>query len=109
MPKKQAVIRTDETITFINVFDVEPEKQQALVDVLNEGAEKVISKRPGFISASILASKDGTRVVNYAQWRSLGDIQATREDPNAAPFAKKSAELAKATPHVYTVASVHSA
>ncbi|BDU21161.1 antibiotic biosynthesis monooxygenase [Dyella sp. GSA-30] len=108
MAKKQAVIQADETVTFINVFDVDPDKQQELIKVLNEGAAKVISKRPGFISASILASKDGTRVVNYAQWRSLDDIKATREDPNAAPFAKKSAELAKATPHVYTVSSVHS-
>lgn len=109
MAKNQAVIRADETVTFINVFEVEPEKQQQLVEVLNEGADKVISKRPGFISASILASKDGTRVVNYAQWRSMDDIKATREDPKALPFAKKSAELAKATPHVYTVSSVHSA
>lgn len=109
MSKKQAVIRADETVTFISVFDVEPEKQQQLIDVLNEGAEKVISKRPGFISASILASKDGTRVVNYAQWKSLDDVKATREDPNAAPFAKRMAELAKATPNVFTVSSIHPA
>lgn len=109
MTKKQAVIRADETVTFISVFDVEPEKQQQLIDVLNEGAEKVISKRPGFISASILASKDGTRVVNYAQWKSLDDVKATREDPNAAPFAKRMAEIAKATPNVFTVSSVHTA
>lgn len=41
MSKKQAVIRADETVTFISVFDVEPEKQQQLIDVLNEGAEKI--------------------------------------------------------------------
>jgi quinol monooxygenase YgiN len=109
MTKKQAVIRADETVTFINVFDVEPGKQQSLIDVLNEGAEKVISKRPGFISASILASKDGTRVVNYAQWESMKAVSDTREDPNAAPFAKRAAELAKATPHIFTVSSVHTA
>ncbi|MFC5740526.1 antibiotic biosynthesis monooxygenase family protein [Dyella tabacisoli] len=108
VPKKEAVIRADDTVTFINVFDVEPSKQQELINVLNEGVEKVIRKRPGFISVSILASKDGTRVVNYAQWRSLDDIKATREDPSAAPYAQKSAELAKATPHVYSVASIHS-
>ncbi|MGJ7902416.1 antibiotic biosynthesis monooxygenase family protein [Lysobacter sp. 1R34A] len=107
MAKNEQVIRADDTVTFINVFDVEPAKQQALVDLLNEGADKVIRHRPGFISVSILASKDGSRVVNYAQWRSAEDIKATREDPAAQDYGKRSAELARATPHVYSVASVH--
>lgn len=98
--------RGDDPVTFINVFDVDAAKQQALVDVLIEGAEKVIRHRPGFVSVSILASKDGTRVVNYAQWRSQEDIAATMADPQAQAYAKKAAELAKAAPHVYSVVSV---
>lgn len=59
MAKTEAVIRADETVTFNNVFDVEPSQQQELVKVPSEAADKVIRHRPGFISVSILASKDG--------------------------------------------------
>jgi hypothetical protein len=38
---------------------------------------------PGFVSASIHQSFDGTRVVNYAQWRSRADFEALRQNPEA--------------------------
>lgn len=98
-----------EPVTLINVFDVEPSKQQALVDVLTEGTDAVIRHRPGLVSVTLLTSNDGSRVVNYAQWRSLDDIKATMGDPAAQSYARRAAELAQATPHVYSVASVHHA
>jgi quinol monooxygenase YgiN len=99
----------DEVVTFINVFDVDASRQQELIDLLDEAAEKVIRNRPGFVSVNILASKDGTRVVNYAQWRSQDDIRAIMTDPAAQDYARRSAELAKASPQVYSVVSVHHA
>jgi len=99
----------DETVTLINVFDVEPANQQALVDLLAEGTEKVMRERPGFVSVNLLTSNDGTRVVNYAQWRSLEDVKATMADPAAQDYARRAGELAQARPHVYTVAAVHHA
>lgn len=98
-----------EPVTLINVFDVEPSKQQALVDLLTEGTDAVIRHRPGFVSVTLLTSNDGTRVVNHAKWRSLDDIKATMGDPAAQRYARRAAELAQATPHVYSVASVHHA
>jgi hypothetical protein len=56
----------DETVTLINVFDVEASRQQELVALLTEGTEQVIRHRPGFVSVNLLASNDGTRVVNHA-------------------------------------------
>jgi heme-degrading monooxygenase HmoA len=44
------------------------------VRVLAEGTEKAMRHRPGFVSVNVLASYDGTRVVNYAQWRSPEDV-----------------------------------
>jgi quinol monooxygenase YgiN len=99
----------DETVTLINVFDVEPSKQQELVELLTEGTENVMRERPGFVSVNLLTSNDGTRVVNYAQWHSLEDIKATMSDPDAQDYARRAAELAQATPHVYSVVSVHHA
>jgi heme-degrading monooxygenase HmoA len=69
----------------------------------------VIRHRPGFVSVKLLTSNDGTRVVNYAQWRSLEDIKATMADPEAQAYTRKAGELAQAAPHVYSVASVHEA
>ncbi|MBB5132415.1 quinol monooxygenase YgiN [Thermocatellispora tengchongensis] len=106
----ETVIRADDQlVTFINVIDVDPERQQELIAVLNEGTEKVMRQRPGFISVNILAGKDGKRVINYAQWRSPEDLQAVMGDPEAQAFAKKVAELGTPGPGVYSVASVHHA
>lgn len=54
--------------TLINVFTTTPEIAQPLVDLLVEATERVMRRRPGFVSAAIHVSLDGTRVVNYAQW-----------------------------------------
>lgn len=104
------VIRaSDDTATVINVFDVDASNQQELLDVLTEGARQVMQHRPGFISVNLLASNDGTRVVNYAQWRSLDDVKATIADPDAQAYAQEAAKLALATPHVYSAVCVHHA
>jgi quinol monooxygenase YgiN len=106
----ETVIREgDQPVTLVNVFDVDAARQQELVDLLIEGTEKVVRHKPGFVSVNLLASKDGSRVVNYAQWRSQDDVSATMADPEVQGYARKAAELAKATPNVYSVVSVHHA
>jgi quinol monooxygenase YgiN len=96
----------DEPVTLINVFDVDPSHQQELVSLLVEGTKEVISQRPGYISVNVLASTDGSRVVNYAQWRSQDDLKATMADPEAQDYARRAAQLAQASPHVYSVVAV---
>ncbi|QKW08097.1 antibiotic biosynthesis monooxygenase [Streptomyces sp. NA04227] len=103
----ETVIRAgDDVATVINVFETQPDKQQELVGVLNEGLDKVVRHRPGFVSATILASKDGSKVVNYAQWRSPADAQATFGDPAVQEYGKKAAALGTPAPGVYSVDSV---
>ena len=76
-------ITTDQDVmTLINVFTVEPEHQQELIDLLAE-ATTVMTAQPGFISANLHRSDDGRRVVNYAQWRSRDDYAAMLADPQA--------------------------
>ncbi len=91
------------TVAFINVFDVDPERQQALIELLKEGTEEVIRHRPGFVSLTLYASADGARVVNVAEWRSGGDIAATREDPAAQDYAKRTARIATAAASLCSV------
>jgi heme-degrading monooxygenase HmoA len=94
--------------TLINVFTVEPERQRSLVEVLVRATEDVMQHLPGFVAANIHASEDGTRVVNYAQWRSAADFHAMLANPAAQEHMREASELAeRADPHLYTVESVH--
>jgi hypothetical protein len=96
-------------VTLVNTFLVTGGNQQPLVDLLIEATEQVMRHRPGFLSANIHASLDGTRVVNYAQWRSREDFQAMLADPIAREHMDATASFATAEPHLYEVVSVHHA
>ena len=85
-------------LTLINVFTVEPAKQQELVALLVEATDKTMRHLPGFVSASIHRSLDGRKVVNYAQWQSMGAFEAMRENPKAVPHMRAAAALAQFEP-----------
>ena len=58
---------------------------------------------PGFISASIHRSLDGTKVINYAQWRSQADFAAMTNNPKAQPHMQAAAALASFEPIICEV------
>lgn len=96
--------------TLINVFTVEPQRAADLVELLRQATDDVMRHVPGFITANIHLSTDGTRVVNYAQWRSADDFQAMLADPVAREHMGRCADIAVSyDPHLYTVESVHRA
>ena len=103
------IARGRELVTLINVFTVAPEDQQRLVEVLVEATEAVINQLPGFISANIHRSLDGTKVVNYAQWRRREDFEAMLQNPDAIPHLREAARLATFEPHLYEVVYVDEA
>ena len=95
-------------VTFINVFDVDPERQAELVDLLERAAEETMRRLPGFISASIHRSLDGTKVANYMQWESTAAFEATFADSGAQAQRTRIAAVAtgyQLTP--YEVSSIH--
>ncbi|HEX2810633.1 MAG TPA: antibiotic biosynthesis monooxygenase family protein [Kineosporiaceae bacterium] len=96
-------------MTLINVFTVPPERQQELLDLLSEATEQVMAAMPGFVSANLHRSEDGTRVVNYAQWRSRQDFAAMQQDERAREHMARAARLASFDPIVCEVAYVHHA
>ena len=79
--------------TLVNVFTVQPDRQQQLIDLLAEASE-TMKQIPGFISANLHKSYDGKYVVNYAQWRSRADFDAMLHNPEATPHMKAAAGLA---------------
>src|SRR5271167_3665237 len=96
--------------TLINVFTVAPERASELAELLRRATEEKMQFVPGFVSANIHVSTDGTRVVNYAQWQSADAYQAMFNDPDALEHMRAAAGIATSfDPHVYTVESVHEA
>lgn len=65
-------------VTLIDVHSCTPENQQELADVLAEAVRSGYRHEPGFVSANIRRSFDGTRVANYAQWESREALEAAR-------------------------------
>ncbi|HEY7416023.1 MAG TPA: antibiotic biosynthesis monooxygenase family protein [Ktedonobacteraceae bacterium] len=102
-----SVIAPDSKVcTLINVFTVEPEKQQQLLDTLVEATDRVIRHLPGFISANFHKSIDGVRVTNYAQWEDEAALQAMLRNPEAMEHIKICQQVAKSIDfHIYTVDS----
>jgi quinol monooxygenase YgiN len=96
-------------IILINTFTVAPDRQQELVDLLNEATEKTMRHVPGFVSASIHQSLDGQRVVNYAQWESEDAFKKMMGNEEAKKHMGKASALAQADPHMYNVVKVHRA
>ena len=101
------IAKNNDVITLINVFTVQPEHQQRLVGVLVEATEAVMKHHPGFASASIHKSLDGTRVTNYAQWRSQEAFEAMLKDSEVNMHMQEAARIAeKFEPHLYEVSFV---
>jgi len=97
------ISKQNKLITLINVFTVQPDQQQKVVDLLLEATEKTMKHLPGFISASIHKSVDGVRVVNYAQWRSREDFEAMRNKTEAQQHMKPLMEITTFDFHLYEV------
>jgi quinol monooxygenase YgiN len=95
-------------VTFINVFTVEPRDQRQLVDLLARVTETSVRYAPGFISASLHRSLDGKKVTMYAQWRSVEDYQAMRENPAPLPYLQQALAIAKFDPAMYEVVETYS-
>ena len=95
------IFREGNLITLINVFETKLEQQQELIDQWIRFVESVKGE-PSMIGAALHRSTDGTRVVNYAQWRSKEDFER---------FVKKYHEQMEARrplaqrvdPHLYEV------
>lgn len=88
-------------VTLINVFETKPEQQQALIDQWIRFTEEV-KKEPGYIGTALHRSKDGTRVVNYAQWRSEADFDSFLKR-HGADFAQFSQNASRIDPHTYDI------
>ena len=89
-------------VTLINVFSCEPQNQQQLIDTWIRATENTLGGLPGILSASLHRSKDGTRVVNYAQWKS-GENWENLFRIGSESWFREMGKYAKPDAHLYEV------
>ena len=90
-------------VILINVFTVEPANQQRLIDLLTRATDGLVNRAPGFISAALHRSVDGTKVTMYARWRSADAYQAMRQNPGPQPFLEEALTIARFEPAMYEI------
>jgi quinol monooxygenase YgiN len=81
-------------VTLVNILAVRPEKQQMLVDLLQENTETVIRTLKGWIATDLISSADGEQVVIHSRWETQADVNAMRADPRMVAYFPRIAELA---------------
>ena len=95
------ISRENNLVTLINVFETTPEQQQALIDQWVRFTE-VARTEPGYVGTALHKSTDGTRVINYAHWRTQADFDAFLKR-HGADFAQFRQNAPRMDPHTYEV------
>ena len=97
-------------VALINVFTVDPRRQTELVDALDRATVQIFATVPGFVSANLHVSLDGTRVVNYAQWASAEQYEAAMALPVMREHLSEATSLAASwNPTLTRVHAIHHA
>ena len=90
-------------VTFINVFTVEPVNQLRLMELLARATDQSVRHAHGFVSATLHRSLDGTKVTMYAQWRTIEDYQAMRNNAAASDYLQEALSIAKFESGMYEI------
>lgn len=72
-----------EVLTVVVDVHVSPARQAEFVSRVTRLVEEFTRHQPGFVGSAIHASEDGTRMLNYSQWRDRASFEAFRDDPEA--------------------------
>ncbi|HHP7231979.1 MAG TPA: antibiotic biosynthesis monooxygenase family protein [Xenococcaceae cyanobacterium] len=93
--------------TVIIIFSVEPSQQDDLIAVIREFLETV-KTQPGFVSANLHKSTDGVKVANYAQWASIQEFEAFRNNAAVQQKAEPLFTFGQPDSHVYEIVAAES-
>jgi hypothetical protein len=94
------IVANNGIITQINVFTVSPQRQDELVRALEEATE-IARHVPGWVSASVHKSFDGTQVTNYAQSTSHESWDLMMEKLFEAGIIQRLNAIATPAPRLY--------
>ncbi|MBD2681954.1 antibiotic biosynthesis monooxygenase [Nostoc paludosum FACHB-159] len=91
-------------ITFVNIFTVNPGKQEDAFERIQQIYTEVVQYQPGFLDAQLLKSDDGSKVAAIAHWESADQLAALRQHPRFQELHDEGfyEAIAKVEPHVYS-------
>jgi quinol monooxygenase YgiN len=95
------IAKHNEVITVIFSLATAPAQQQELIDLMIDALETTTKHQPGFVSASFHKSLDGTRVFNYAQWRTQAEYEAFAQSPQDHAIGAKLSQFQLLDSHLY--------
>ena len=90
-------------VYFFNIWQVEPDKQQALFDLFVDMIEKVMKPQAGLISSKLFKSLDGTQIIVYAEWTSEQEWKKNLDNPEILSCVEKMKELGTPNANLYQV------
>ena len=96
-------------VTLVNILTVDPTNQPKLLSMLRDNTENTIRTLNGWISTSLLASKDLRRIVIYSQWKSVAEVEAMRAEPRMVAYFPQLAALASFDSFIGDVVVAHHA
>ena len=73
------------------------------MDLLARATVESVRHAPGFVSATLLRSFDGAKVTMYAEWRTIEDYQAMRNNPASRDYLQQALAIARFDPGVYEI------
>lgn len=85
---------TTGTVILLNNLAVEPRNQAALIALLKQNVDTVVSKLDGWHETKLIAARDGSRVTIYSEWDSPAAVEAMRADPRMQAYFPRISELA---------------
>jgi heme-degrading monooxygenase HmoA len=94
-----------DVVVLINTFTCTAERREQVMEALGK-LGPIATAAPGFLSASIHVGLDGTRVVNYVQWRSVEDVKAFVADQRLQAALASLKGVATVDPQMYRVVRV---
>jgi len=105
---ESTIVAGDEILTVIITFVCAEVRQNELVEVLSRATSEIFEHLDGFVSASLHASLDRTRVVNYVQWRSADDLDRAQVNPEVQAHLDEVMAIAESVdPRLFHVRAVH--
>ncbi len=72
---------TEQPVTVMVLFDVDPADQQELVTLALQ-TQEIFKAQRGFLGGSLHRSADGKRVVQHLRWRTMEDNLACMGSPD---------------------------
>jgi quinol monooxygenase YgiN len=85
---------SDESVILINLLKVQSGKQEALIALLKQNIDAVVSTLDGWKASELIAAQDGTSVAIYSEWQSPTAVATMRSDSRMQACFAKILELA---------------